>query len=79
MPSAARGDDTGDGAPDLGRAGFGALVSAHAPTRPVRVLAGVGVPRVNAAGLMSRLRDDIDLDGDLVGAGAEACDDGTPA
>ena len=52
------------------------LVTVNAPTYPQlsHVLESLGVPRDDVAGLMPRLRDYIDVDGDLILDGAEAHD-----
>ena len=52
------------------------LVSVNAPTYAElsRVLESIGVPRDAVAGLMPRLRDYIDVNGDLILDGAEAYD-----
>ena len=82
-------DDTGDGTLELaGEAYLGlgevafslqdelGLVSVNAPSYPQlsRVLESIGVAEDDVAGLMPRLRDYIDVDGDLTLDGAEAYD-----
>lgn len=82
-------DDTGDGTlrlggevyQGLGETAFSlqdelGLVSVNAPTYPQlsQILTSIGVPRDDVAALMPRLRDYIDVDGELLLDGAEAYD-----
>ena len=82
-------DDTGDGVLSLSGAAYQGLgevafslqdelglVAVNAPTYPElsRVLTTIGVPKDDVAGLMPRLRDYIDTNGDLMLDGAEAFD-----